>query len=30
MLQAGGPTGKAGTVIRMYISVFEDKLVQDQ
>lgn len=34
MLQAGGPrihsTGQAGTVIRMYISVFEDKLVQDQ
>lgn len=34
MLQAGDPSihpsGQAGTVIRMYISVFEDKLAQDQ
>lgn len=34
MLQAGGPriqpSGQAGTVITMCISVFEDKVVQDQ
>lgn len=34
MLQAGGPrihpSEQAGTVVRMCISVFEDKLVQDQ